>query len=91
MTKTETLPVEQWEALEAAERPIYDGQHGVHAYTSVMPREEGGIAVAMWAHAEEQVDLAGDFDEWDTRKDEETARRVAAALATLAFGTDFLS
>ncbi len=91
MTTAPILNAEQWELLEAAERPLYHGQHGTHGYTSVIPRDEGHLAATLWEHAHEQVEAATDFDEWDTRPDEETSRRVAAAIAVLAFGTDFLS
>jgi hypothetical protein len=79
-----------WEALEAAERPLYG--MGTNSYTDVTPREESGGThiAAMWAHAEECVLQISETDPGDDELRVETARRVAYANAILVFGPEFV-
>lgn len=81
----------QWAALEQAEVPLYRGEHGAHAYTSVVDRQDGAIAFECWQHARFQAEACGLDEELAPGAfNENIAARVAAALAVLAFGADFL-
>jgi hypothetical protein len=80
----------EWQALEKAERHFYMGadSSGFHAWTDVVPNEGNELLNCLWEQAtfgvEGHEDLVGQF------KTAEVARRVAAALAVLAFGKEML-
>lgn len=81
------LTYEQWSALGDVEAKMYAGEYGAHAYTSVNDGPADPLLAAMWANAEMQAEGTGDYDALELV--EEAARRVAAALAILAFGAEF--
>lgn len=84
------LSYERWNALAVAEQRLYKDEHGCNAYTDVMPREESNPMLnAMWSYAETGADSTCDNDDPHQIR-RETARRVAAAIAVLAFGKEFL-
>lgn len=75
-----------WAALAKAEKALYYSDHGMgaNAWTDVVPNEGHTLLNEMWEQATIGVELGtpnGLF---------EIARRVAAALAVLSFGKDFL-
>ncbi len=94
--EAQVLSEENWAALEAAEAPLYPPHSGSFALTDVFNREEAEIAFALWMHAQASADAAIESDlDYDTPEFEaalqaETARRVADALAVLAFGREFI-
>jgi hypothetical protein len=85
LNKTRILSHEQWVMLERAEKPLYDGQHGTHAYTSVNVRGESLMAALIWQHCEDSMS-AND----DSTDQHEVAHRVARVLAIMAFGPEFI-
>jgi hypothetical protein len=94
------LSRDRWDAIVAAENRLYSDSHGAHAFTSVHYFEDIGtttLVSSLWNHAEMHVDNDHDLDEYsstDPRRGKiiqvRTAKRVADALAVLAFGSDML-
>lgn len=88
MSKTSLTPT-QWIALAEAEQNLglYDG-HGTHPYTDVNDIDGSELAATLWQYAEMNVE-----QDVDTRDEVivATAQRVAIALATLAFGPDYVA
>lgn len=86
------LSLYQWKLLADAEKPLYNAGHGTHAYTSVIPREEANLAYLLWDAAVIAVDaeIVEDPQDWGPTQERACARRVAAALAVVSFGTEFL-
>lgn len=87
----------QWEALEKAERPLYAGNSGAHAYTGVMGREDDdGFIATLWEICEDQMDAVGDLSTEGGHslstavRMQRVAARVARVQAVIAFGPDFL-
>lgn len=81
------LSSEQWELLEKCENALYYGQWGANAYTDVTPNEGDLVLRVIWDHAMTACDQ-GDVSVEEFER--ETASRVAAALAVLSFGKEFL-
>jgi hypothetical protein len=99
LPSTPVLDDLQWDALRTAENRLYNGEYGAHAYTSVVHRCEGHDAARFWSIAQNPVDdqfeneYEGDLQDLhvpDNVRNARIARRVAAALAVLNFGSDFL-
>lgn len=73
----------QWGLLASVEK---NSDPDMVSYTSVVDREFETLAKMLWDRAEDHRDDLGT----DTKNEREVARRVAAALAIIAFGTDWL-
>lgn len=82
----------QWEALAAAEKPLYIPFMGCHAFTDVMERQDGQLAAHIWGQAEMAIECS--TENWDDKTDRTQtmyiAQRVARCLALISFGPDFL-
>lgn len=82
----------EWVALARAEKLFYEDDPGCHGYTDVNRRVEATLAAQLWDHAEAHVDNQDYESNPDTSAQgpvfDETAERVAYALAVLAFGRD---
>lgn len=83
-----TLTEAEWTALQRAEDRLYAGDRYVHSYTDVVDREQGGLADALWADARAYVETISEPGEY---RIDEIARRVAAALAVLVYGPEFIA
>lgn len=92
MNQNHKLGISQWDALEKAEKPLYEKHEGVHAFTDVNVNEGHELLHFMWEHAEIQVQAQ--YPEWpfsaitEEEIEAEVAKRVANALAVLAFGIE---
>jgi hypothetical protein len=83
------LPDRQWELLEQCEKPLYQDEHGSHAYTGVMPNDGDILLLEMWQYA--TIGAEGMIETNSPENVErEAARRVSAVFAVLAFGREFL-
>jgi hypothetical protein len=92
--KEAALSESDWAALERAEHNIYRGEHGANAYTDVMDRYDGGMALFFWQQAAENLSSTEgplwDDPEKGLYRQNMIARRTAQTLAVLAFGPEFL-
>lgn len=88
-SRTMAVNEQEWAALTDVENRMYDGVHGVFAYTEVNERDGGahGMIPVLFEHARMNAEGTDDYD--DQELVEESAGRVAAALAILAFGVEF--
>jgi hypothetical protein len=85
------LTTYQWELLEIAEKPLYTGDPGCHAYTDVMSRDDGGLAADIWEQCRWGIEaMHPDHATDSTFVQQMIARRVARALALMSFGEEFL-
>jgi hypothetical protein len=82
------LKSEQWRALEAAERRLYRNDPGCHGWTDVMSNDGDEFLNMVWGHAADYVN--NEFLDSESTRLHQTARRVAQALAVLAFGAEIL-
>lgn len=95
MVNKPAAPLSQpaWDALVKAEHKLYAGEFGVHAYTEVNPNDGSEMLNVMWDNAWSSVEMqmANDGDlALAGIQYGRTARHVAAALAVIAFGPEFL-
>lgn len=77
---------QEWAALKMAEAKMYAGEYGAHAYTSVNDNGDP-LLDALFANATMQANMTAEYDGLELT--EEAARRVAACLAILAFGSGY--
>jgi hypothetical protein len=97
MSFGQILTEQQFNLLyEIEHRGLYSGQNGAMPYTAVMPREDTQLARQLWDQAAIAVEAQSDEDpqDWnvkhEVRHERECARRVAAAIAVVNFGKEFL-
>ena len=81
---------EVWPHLETVEEAMYAGECGAHAYTSIFTPVDaaqdplfGALVDRAYMEVEGSTDLVGYY------VDVEVARRVAAALAVVSFGSTY--
>lgn len=85
----------RWALLEQAERKYYPEHSGCYAWTDVNPQEESEWPAQLWEAARLNAEMRYDPAEAQGASEEEhierlTAEAVAAALAVLAFGPDYI-
>jgi hypothetical protein len=90
---SETLSVDEWDALAEAESRLYRDDPGCHGYTDVNVRTENHpVLWRVWKHIEDN--LSGTHESWDTLPNHQhrrlVAARVARTFAMMAFGPEFL-
>lgn len=83
------LTARRWLLLERAERVLYGREQGAHGWTDVMSNDGDAFLNQLWEQAYTASDATVETNDRDTIETE-VARRVAAALAVLSFGREFL-
>ena len=91
------ITYEQWMLIARCESALYRGEQGAHAFTSVWAPDDPfaqAMLSELWSHtypqAESSLEDAAEGTVGYMHIQNETARRIAAALAVLAFGKEFL-
>jgi hypothetical protein len=86
------LSADAWEALENAERQLYAWRAVLATATPTSMQNDGDPLLSeIWNHTYMCMEGTGDFDGLPQYvRDAQCARRVARALALMAFGPEFL-
>lgn len=87
------VTLEMWEAVEKAEQRLYRDDMGCHGYTDVMHYDHNDTYLGeIWANCQLSVENTDpNYSTYSAHAEKVVvAKRVAAALAVIAFGPEFL-
>lgn len=91
------ITLDQWHLIARCEASLYRGENGAHAFTSVWHADDPfaqAMLSELWSHtypqAESSLEDQVEGHVGYAHIENETARRIAAALAVMAFGKEFL-